>query len=327
MTGENAQENMNLDFDTKWGVSENGNLPYLRDIQTEGFEVQQQEQQQITGIEFSRPEDVAEDSVVVSGETTFTENDNLALQVGEEIISTSQIEDGSFSITTRTRFITADAENPVKITIYDTLENQEKLQEKQIENVEQRIQNIEDQESGEETEHIVQEIDLVGESWNNIAVNIKEVSLSDSQGDCELSPYETSGISGYAWTVADGSWKALPRDQNLSTTKGYSVYASQDCTLRFEGQRAEINGVREVSGGMWNLITLPPETSPADLQSAVQSRGETLMAWENEIFWTNLGTGWTHPRGQLNNNRSVYVYPSESLTLTVTSVEEDPGVQ
>lgn len=87
-----------------------------------------------------------------------------------------------------------------------------------------------------------QEFQLEGQSWKNIAVNVDSISLSEADGDCsfDYEPYSSGGISGYAWTInpETGNWEALGTDEELSTTKGYSIWVPESCSLVLEGNTA-----------------------------------------------------------------------------------------
>jgi hypothetical protein len=200
--------------------------------------------------------------------------------------------------------------------------------------VDECVNNREDQEGDDDNQDdenegdqgsTVQRIELEGQAWNNIAVNIDSVSLNDDQGSCEFAPYSTGGVSGYAWTVEDAEWKALSRDQQLDSLNGYSVWARNDCTLTFEGTEAEPQYSRELYGDKWNLISLPPGIAPAQLKNSLESQGGRLYPWDGRLFWTNTGSSWIHPVESLNRDRPVYIYSNISTTVDLSEMEEGPG--
>ena len=311
MTGQDAQDNLGgYDWGNTWGVPEEGNYPYLKAVQDSGIEAPSN-----TGSETCTYDFFGE----VQGYTY--QNDGVTGEVHIGDGSTQVTREGSFGFTkTAECGATATAEY---IEEGETLASTDiNLPEDSGEVSEIRLAVETSSDPGGE---ITQEIDLTGESWNNIGVNVEGVSLSENKGSCDFAPYETGGISGYAWTVEDGEWIALSQEDELSTTKGYSVYSKNDCTLTFEGSQAGTTGERQLSGEMWNLITLPPRVSPSDVQRAVESKGAELETWENEVFWTNLGIEWTHPVDELSDKRAVYVYPTESVTISLTGPTENPG--
>jgi hypothetical protein len=175
-----------------------------------------------------------------------------------------------------------------------------------------------------------QEFQLEGQSWNNIAVNVDSISLSEADGDCsfDYEPYSAGGVSGYAWTVnpETGNWEALGTDEELSTTQGYSIWVPESCRLVLEGNTASEVYERDLAGESWNLITLPEGRSPSDLEERIESTdGVSIGDWQGEKYWTNMGGEWDHPYNSLDNDRPFYVWVNSETTVDFGESVEDPG--
>lgn len=179
-----------------------------------------------------------------------------------------------------------------------------------------------------------QEIDI-NRGWNNIAVNVEGVTMEDSSGTCSFDwgGYEAGGDTAYVWKTSDNElgFEPVGLDEELDPTTGYTVGVTESCTLEFEGEEAlSASTERSLVGNQWNLITLPPNTAPRDIKEIVGQEDKVdLYKYPQDngnYFHVHEGMDngediWTYPMDSLENYKSVWVAPTNDITLDFDTSE------
>ena len=117
-------------------------------------------------VNFSRPSDVSESSVTISGQVSTAQGaSTVALQVGQEDVASGDGE-GIFSLTASVRDIGSQRDGrEVSLVAYDSLARDEVLARKYIENISERLQALEDQGGDENSLKVTSSEDTA--SWGD----------------------------------------------------------------------------------------------------------------------------------------------------------------
>ena len=180
---------------------------------------------------------------------------------------------------------------------------------------------------GDDQSGYTQRVEL-NRGWNNIAVNVEGETLEDAAaaGTCNMEGegWQVGEYTAYIFQTDDSENGFAPIDlsDELDPSTGYTVGVQQSCELVFSGDKAVSHSYeRNIYGGQWNLVTLPPEFSPNDLKQMVDSReGINLYPYDGEYFHVHEGQSngqeiWTYPSDSLSNSKSVWVAPSNDITV------------